>query len=143
MLRKLLAKKFHLAMPVIVAICLTFSARAQGEGTTGDEALFVVNNTWMLVSTFLVFIMHLGFATLESGLTRQKNTVNILFKNLFIISVGLITKRCACAPAKPAMAPSNPDRHFTFVRRASTTRRAPPLSPTTPRQGLYNGRSKT
>ena len=91
MLRKLLAKKFHLAMPVIVAICLTFSARAQGEGTTGDEALFVVNNTWMLVSTFLVFIMHLGFASLEAGLTRAKNTVNILCKNTMIVAIGLLT----------------------------------------------------
>ena len=53
--------------------------------------MFVVNNTWMMVSTFLVFIMHLGFATLEAGLTRSKNTVNILFKNTMIISIGLLT----------------------------------------------------
>ena len=52
---------------------------------------FMVDNLWILIAAALVFIMHLGFATLESGLTRQKNTVNILFKNIFIISVGLIT----------------------------------------------------
>jgi hypothetical protein len=46
--------------------------------------MFTVNNTWMMVATFLVFIMHLGFATVESGLTRAKNTVNILFKNTLI-----------------------------------------------------------
>jgi len=34
--------------------------------------------------------MHLGFAFLEIGLTRQKNTLNILFKNIFIITVGLL-----------------------------------------------------
>jgi Amt family ammonium transporter len=34
--------------------------------------------------------MHLGFSFLEIGLTRQKNTVNILFKNIFIITVGLL-----------------------------------------------------
>ncbi|MCY3985548.1 MAG: ammonium transporter [Candidatus Dadabacteria bacterium] len=45
----------------------------------------------MLLATFLVFIMHLGFATLETGLTRSKNTVNILFKNTFIISAGILT----------------------------------------------------
>ena len=33
----------------------------------------------------------LGFATLETGLTRQKNTVNILFKNLPIISIGIVS----------------------------------------------------
>jgi Amt family ammonium transporter len=49
------------------------------------------NNTWMLVATFLVFIMHLGFATLETGLTRSKNTVNILFKNCGVLAIGLIT----------------------------------------------------
>lgn len=53
--------------------------------------MFAVNNTWMLVATFLVFIMHLGFATLEIGLTRQKNTVNILFKNTAIVAIGLLT----------------------------------------------------
>ena len=53
--------------------------------------MFRVNNTWMMVSTFLVFVMHLGFASLESGLTRAKNTVNILFKNTMIIAIGLLT----------------------------------------------------
>ena len=53
--------------------------------------MFTVNNTWMMVATFLVFIMHLGFATLETGLTRAKNTVNILFKNTSIVAIGLLT----------------------------------------------------
>jgi Amt family ammonium transporter len=34
--------------------------------------------------------MHLGFSFLEVGLTRQKNTINILFKNFFVITMGLI-----------------------------------------------------
>jgi Amt family ammonium transporter len=55
------------------------------------ENLFTINNVWMMVSIFLVFIMHLGFATLEVGLTRSKNTVNILFKNVMIVSIGLLT----------------------------------------------------
>lgn len=48
------------------------------------------NNVWMMVCTALVFIMHLGFSTLEIGLARSKNTVNILFKNVFIISTGIL-----------------------------------------------------
>ena len=55
------------------------------------ENLFTINNVWMMVSIFLVFIMHLGFATLESGLCRSKNTVNILFKNVIIVAIGLLT----------------------------------------------------
>ena len=55
-----------------------------------DAGLFTANNLWMMVCTALVFFMHLGFSFLEIGLTRQKNTVNILFKNVFIITVGLL-----------------------------------------------------
>ena len=55
------------------------------------ELKFIVDNLWILISALLVFIMHLGFSALEVGLTRQKNTVNVLFKNMFIISIGLIT----------------------------------------------------
>lgn len=43
-----------------------------------------------MVSTALVFFMHLGFSFLEIGLTRRKNTINILFKNIFIICAGLL-----------------------------------------------------
>ena len=60
------------------------------EAGVSDE-MFTVNNVWMMVATFLVFIMHLGFASLESGLTRAKNTVNILAKNTAIIAIGLLT----------------------------------------------------
>ena len=52
--------------------------------------ILTINNVWMMVCTALVFFMHLGFAFLEIGLTRQKNTINILFKNIFIITIGLL-----------------------------------------------------
>ncbi|AKA34178.1 MAG: ammonium transporter [Muricauda sp.] len=55
-----------------------------------DAGVFTANNVWMMICTGLVFFMHLGFSFLEIGLTRQKNTVNILFKNVFIICVGLL-----------------------------------------------------
>ncbi len=53
-------------------------------------ATFAVNNLWICISAALVFIMHLGFATLESGLCQSKNTVNILFKNVWIITSGIL-----------------------------------------------------
>jgi Amt family ammonium transporter len=55
-----------------------------------EAGLFTANNVWMMICTALVFFMHTGFAFLEIGLTRQKNTINILFKNIFIITVGLL-----------------------------------------------------
>lgn len=78
------------------------SSSAQGELAVAVESgvasaapvsleMFTVNNVWMLLATFLVFIMHLGFASLECGLTRAKNTVNILFKNTLIPAIGLLT----------------------------------------------------
>jgi len=54
------------------------------------EGLLTVNNVWMMICTALVFFMHLGFSFLEIGLTRQKNTINVLFKNIFIITTGLL-----------------------------------------------------
>lgn len=63
------------------------AAFAESAGYT----LFTTNNLWMMVATFLVFIMHLGFASVESGLTQSKNTVNILFKNTLIPCIGLLT----------------------------------------------------
>jgi len=55
-----------------------------------ETTLLTANNVWMMVCTGLVFFMHLGFSFLEIGLTRQKNTINILFKNFFVITIGLL-----------------------------------------------------
>ncbi|MEX1049398.1 MAG: ammonium transporter [Akkermansiaceae bacterium] len=61
----------------------------------GDHAyafdFFTTSMLWTVIAAAMVFIMHLGFATLEAGLTQRKNTVNILFKNVFIICIGLLT----------------------------------------------------
>ena len=55
------------------------------------QSLFTANNLWMLMATCLVFIMHLGFATLEAGFVQRKNVVNILFKNVMIPTIGLLS----------------------------------------------------
>lgn len=98
MLRFLPVKRgsFYICITSFLAILIlstvgSLAQEAVEEGPTASYAVFVANNVWMLVSTFLVFIMHLGFASLESGLTRSKNTVNILFKNTSIISIGILT----------------------------------------------------
>ncbi len=64
---------------------------AQQALAAANEAKFLANNLWLLVATVLVFIMHLGFATLESGFVQRKNVVNIIFKNVMIVSIGLLT----------------------------------------------------
>lgn len=49
-----------------------------------------VDMMWVMLGTILVFFMHAGFAMLESGFTRSKNTLNILMKNLITVSIGSI-----------------------------------------------------
>jgi len=56
-----------------------------------SQNLLTVNNVWMMIAVFLVFIMHLGFAGVEAGFGQSKNTVNILFKNTLTPLIGIIT----------------------------------------------------
>lgn len=56
-----------------------------------ENAEFIANNLWMMICIALVFIMHLGFSLLEIGLTRAKNTINILFKNVMVLIIGILT----------------------------------------------------
>jgi len=63
---------------------------AQGEYAPAYD-FFTTSMLWTVIAAALVFLMHLGFATLESGLCQRKNVVNVLFKNVFIISIGVVT----------------------------------------------------
>ncbi len=49
-----------------------------------------VDMLWVMIGTILVFFMHAGFAMLETGFTRSKNTLNILMKNLITVGLGSI-----------------------------------------------------
>jgi len=86
-MRSLRSSPLPLALLIMAATPLVGAAQ---EGTAAD-AIFTVNNLWLLIATILVFIMHMGFTSLEIGLTQSKNTVNILFKNMSIIAIGLLT----------------------------------------------------
>lgn len=86
-----LSSKYLIAISAMFLMGATgFAADTNATGTVSQE-MFTINNLWMLISVFLVFVMHLGFATLEVGLTRPKNTVNILFKNTAIVAIGFLT----------------------------------------------------
>ena len=47
-----------------------------------------IDNMWLLIAGFLVMFMQPGFAMVEAGFTRSKNTANILMKNLMDFSIG-------------------------------------------------------
>ena len=59
--------------------------------SSGDLAMFAVNNLWVMAGGMLVFLMHLGFACVESGLARAKNCNNILFKNTLTPAIGFLS----------------------------------------------------
>lgn len=51
------------------------------------EMTMIIDTFWVLVAAVLVFFMNLGFASLEAGMARSKNTVNILSKNFIVFAV--------------------------------------------------------
>lgn len=51
------------------------------------ETKVIVDTLWVLITAMLVFFMNLGFALVESGFARSKNTVNILSKNFIVFAI--------------------------------------------------------
>ena len=85
-------KKIFLTL-FFVSICIS-AAWAQDPATAEDNRTAIelvqthANYLWTLIAAVLVFFMQAGFAMVESGLTRAKNAVNILMKNLMDFSMG-------------------------------------------------------
>lgn len=50
-----------------------------------------LDTIWVLVAGMLVFFMNAGFALVESGLCRSKNTVNILAKNFIVFAASTLS----------------------------------------------------
>lgn len=86
-------KKFTLFLMILAgtAVCLNAGEICSAVGEIKSPQNFLINNIWVLLGGMLVFVMHLGFATVESGLTRAKNCTNILFKNTMVPPIGLLT----------------------------------------------------
>jgi len=85
-----------LASPAVAQVETLTGAQAEAAALTqsigeAPAEYSIANNLWIVIATALVFLMHLGFACLETGLTRAKNTVNILFKNVAIVGIGILT----------------------------------------------------
>ncbi len=88
--------KAALLIPLLAAVAMHGEEAApyadlEAFKASAGYGLFTTHNLWMMIAAGLVFIMHLGFATLETGLTQSKNTVNILFKNTMIPCIGILT----------------------------------------------------
>lgn len=51
------------------------------------ETFSLIDTLWVFLAAILVFFMNLGFASVEAGFARAKNTVNILSKNFIVFAV--------------------------------------------------------
>jgi len=85
-----LQKTFKIGTGIVLVLLFSLPVHA-AEASDGTSVDFIVGNLWLLIATAMVFLMHLGFATLEAGLTQEKNSVNILFKNVCIIAIGILS----------------------------------------------------
>ncbi len=63
-------------------------AAAEGDAAAVDPGGKPQDFIWLLLAAFLVFFMQAGFAMVETGFTRAKNSTNILMKNLLDFSIG-------------------------------------------------------
>jgi Amt family ammonium transporter len=72
----------------VVGLPLTLAAQPQAPAI--DNTKVALDTMWTLLTAFLVFFMNLGFAMVESGLCRAKNTVNILAKNYIVFTVSSV-----------------------------------------------------
>lgn len=51
------------------------------------DTTMIIDTLWVFLAAILVFFMNLGFAAVEAGFARSKNTVNILSKNFIVFAV--------------------------------------------------------
>lgn len=78
-------------LAVAAAIALTCGITASADEPTTDSVLSEINSldtVWVLLASMLIFFMQPGFAMVEAGFTRSKNTANILMKNFVDFCVG-------------------------------------------------------
>lgn len=90
-MRRRLRRPLGLLAGALLAMAIFSSASAQEGPSTEDQIadlVSAVDTTWLLVTASMVFFMQAGFAMVESGFTRSKNTSNILMKNMLDACVG-------------------------------------------------------
>ena len=79
---------FCLFLGTIVVLIGCQTALANDGG--GGDDFAAIDNLWLLLAGALVFFMNAGFALLEAGLCRERNSINVLAKNLIVFCVAAI-----------------------------------------------------
>ncbi len=84
----MLGKRAKLWIPSLLVAGLAFSSEAHAK--TAEELTVALDTIWVVITAALVFFMNLGFALVESGFCRAKNTVNILSKNFIVFAISCL-----------------------------------------------------
>ncbi|MEJ2679988.1 MAG: ammonium transporter [Gammaproteobacteria bacterium] len=72
---------------------MSFSAYGRDTASAVPDSEGLIQNfgyIWIAFCTALIFFMQLGFALLESGMVRAKNTINVIMKNFADIGLGTL-----------------------------------------------------
>jgi len=86
--------KSFLLSSIFLGLFISTGWAADGVPTAAANASAIetvqthANYLWTLVAACLVFFMQAGFAMVEAGFTRAKNSINIMMKNLMDFSMG-------------------------------------------------------
>ena len=81
-------KTFKRALPVLVSTSMVISLMSGDvKAEVTSETAFILNTFSFLIHGILVMFMAVGFAMLESGLVRSKNTATICLKNIALYSI--------------------------------------------------------
>ncbi len=95
--KELWVRVLALVLPVSIGLLATAAAAQETAPVLPRQAADAIashkvalDTMWTLVTAFLVFFMNLGFAMVESGFCRAKNTVNILAKNYIVFAVSSV-----------------------------------------------------
>lgn len=79
-----------LALGGLTALALLGPLAGTALAQTVEEVAIAVDNVWVVVAAILVMFMQPGFALVEAGFTRAKNTANIVMKNFMDFAVGAL-----------------------------------------------------
>jgi Amt family ammonium transporter len=76
---------------ILMAFAVPGSAETIEQNTEDIASLqTALTVLWLIIAGAIVFLMHAGFSLVEIGLTRTKNTANILMKNFMTICLGVV-----------------------------------------------------
>jgi Amt family ammonium transporter len=75
-------------LTLFILVLAPASALAQEEASETEALQNNLNIVWTCIAAFLVMFMQAGFAMVETGMTRAKNAINILMKNIMDFSIG-------------------------------------------------------